>query len=203
MTIWKAGTANPVAAPQQALFLARDGVVIADENYLSDPQLVRLLPGVAQAMINARQEGFLLVGVSNQSGIGRGYFGEQDLHKVMLRLEQLLAVEGTGFDSFHYCPHAPTDGCDCRKPRPGLLNEAKKVQAIDLTQSWMVGDKASDVAFGRAAGMGGVLVRTGYGAAQEEAVRQRWPDDPLVLVAADLLGAVEKILACSAGGNVR
>lgn len=199
MTTWKVNRPDADSPPRPALFLDRDGVVIVQEHYLADPELVRLLPGVAKAMNLARQAGFLLIGVSNQSGIGRGLFAEDDLFRVMKRLDELLAAEGTGFDSFHYCPHEPTAECDCRKPRPGLLDEAASHFAIDLENSWMVGDKGSDVAFGRAAGMGGILVRTGYGAGEEERVRARWDQDSKVMVADDLLAAV----TCLLGGGSR
>ena len=194
MTVWKALAPEPGAFPGPVLFLDRDGVVIAEENYLADPGRVRVLPGVIQAMTQARSAGFLLVGVSNQSGIGRGFFSEQEFHKVMGRLDELLAEGGVGFDAFHYCPHAPEETCSCRKPRPGLLLEAQAVRPIDLAQSWMVGDKNVDVAFGRGAGLGCVLVLTGHGKSEEAAVRQQWGDDPRVLVAADLPAAINLIL---------
>lgn len=194
MTTWKSRTPRPGQPPRPALFLDRDGVLIADQNYLADPEQVRLLPGVGPALVRAARAGFLLVGVSNQSGIGRGYFGLDDFQRVMVRLEELLAEQGVVFDSFHYCPHAPGDGCVCRKPLPGMLDEARAVLPLDLERSWMIGDKGSDVAFGRAAGLGAALVRTGYGAAEEAEVAARWRDDPLVLVGQDLPAVVDIIL---------
>lgn len=195
MSTWKSPAMPAVASALPALFLDRDGVIIADENYLADPRQVRILPGVPSALATARSAGFLLIGVSNQSGIGRGYFSAQDFHAVMTHLDTELESHGAAFDSFHFCPHGPDEGCSCRKPAPGLLEEASQLQAIDLSRSWMIGDKASDIVFGREAGMGAVLVRTGYGRKQEKKVLALYPGDPLVQVADDLPAAVAWILA--------
>lgn len=154
-------------------------------------------------MAAASARGFLLIGVSNQSGIGRGYFSKKDFHRVMLRLESLLAEASVAFDSFHYCPHAPDARCHCRKPLPGLLEEALKVHAIDLQRSWMIGDKSSDVTFGRAAGLRSILVRTGYGIGEESLVRSKWAGDPLVLVADDLANAIDIVLDRDDDGGER
>jgi D-glycero-D-manno-heptose 1,7-bisphosphate phosphatase len=194
LTTWKVNNPSSGPEPRPALFLDRDGVVITQEHYLADPALVRLLPGVAEAMIKAQRAGFLLIGVSNQSGIGRGFFSMEDFGLVMERLEELLAAEGTGFDSFHYCPHGPAAECDCRKPRPGMLREAMAHFPIDLENSWMIGDKGSDVAFGRAAGMGAILVRTGYGTGEENKVQGLWNQDEQVMVVDDLQAAVNTLV---------
>lgn len=193
MSVWRepaiCGAAGPV------LFLDRDGVVIVDRNYLADPEQVALIPGVAAAMARARAAGFALVGVSNQSGLGRGLFGPSDFAAVMRRLEEQLAAAGARFDAFYYCPHAPGQDCRCRKPEPGLLEEASRRVPFVPDLSWVIGDKASDVALARAAGLGAVLVHTGYGVAEAASVRARWGDDPRVLQAVDLPGAVSAILA--------
>jgi histidinol-phosphate phosphatase family protein len=199
LTVWKSNITDPADEPRPALFLDRDGVVIADRNYLADPELVQVISGVPAALRTAADAGYLLIGVSNQSGIGRGYFSEEDFHRVMVRLESLLAADGVAFDAFLYCPHAPDAGCDCRKPRPGLLEEARRLHRIDTAGSWMIGDKASDVTFGREAGMGSVLVRTGYGAGEEDGIRRRYSGDDHVLVAADLPAAVALILGRRGG----
>ena len=191
-------TRSPV---HPALFLDRDGVVIGDKDYLADPTGVQLLPGVAEAMVCAREAGFLLIGVSNQSGLGRGYFEQADFEAVMRKIEQDLAAEGARFDGFFYCPHAPGQNCECRKPLPGMLTEAAEYFAWDPALSWVVGDKSSDVGLGQAGGLGSVLVRTGYGAQEEAKVRSRWPDAERVLVADDLPAAVEMILAAADPGE--
>ena len=197
MTVWKRSPGAPEVMARPALFLDRDGVVIRDRDYLADPAEVELLPGVAAAMRRARAAGYLLIGVSNQSGLGRGYFTSADLGAVMERLEADLAVDGASFDGFYYCPHKPGDDCPCRKPRLGLLTEAAAFHHWDPAQSWVIGDKTSDVALGQAAGLGSVLVRTGYGAQDEDEVQRRWPSSPRVLVADDLPQAVALVLAQS------
>lgn len=200
-------TANRPDEPDDALrpvlFVDRDGVLVVEKDYLGDPAQVELFPGVGAALRSARAAGFTLIGLSNQSGIGRGYFGEAELDRVMQRLDEMLAVENAALDGFFYCPHHPEAGCRCRKPAPGLLEEAAAVVNRDTTASWMVGDKFSDVALGRDAGMGAVLVRTGYGARQEQRVLDRYKDDPLVAVADDLAAAVDLILRRRGGESGR
>lgn len=178
------------------LFLDRDGVIIVDKDYLSDPDGVELVPGAAAAMAQAAARGRLLVGLSNQSGVGRGLFGHAELSAVMARVDAVLADEGVTLDAMYYCPHAPGQGCRCRKPGPGLLEEASASFAWDPARSWVIGDKASDVELGRRHGLGAVLVATGHGSGQEDAVRAAWPGDARVLFADDLPGAIARILAC-------
>jgi histidinol-phosphate phosphatase family protein len=193
MSIWKPCSPSCLEHEGPALFLDRDGVVIVDRGYLGDPQQVELLPGVAETMIAAAAAGYLLIGVSNQSGLGRGLFTAEDLTRVMVRVDEVLARAGTGFDGFYYCPHAPQEACGCRKPAGGLFEQAGESCRWDPARSWVVGDKASDVAFGRNGGLGSVLVRTGYGVRQEAEVKQQWKDDPRVLVADDLQAAFTAI----------
>ncbi len=201
MPLWKTKSGIFSAQPQPALFLDRDGVIIADCHYLSDPDQVVILPGVPEALGRARQAGYLLVGVSNQSGLGRGVFGPEEFKAVMERLDSLLEKEGTELDAFFYCPHAPDDCCECRKPLPGMLNEAKEFLNWQLNDSWVVGDKKSDVALGRDAGMGGALVLTGYGKQEQSKVLEAWPNDPRVGIFADLPEAVDHILKMTSVGD--
>lgn len=194
MNVWSRPS-RPVPGTSRVLFLDRDGVVVVDKHYLSDPREVELSTGAAAAMARAREAGFLLVGLSNQSGLGRGLFSPGDLDAVMTRLDELLTEEGAAFDAFHYCPHAPADGCACRKPATGLLDEAAATIRWDPTRSWMIGDKADDVGLAVAADLGAVLVRTGYGTEQEAEVRHRWPGRSRLLFADDLAAAIAMILA--------
>ncbi len=194
MPLWKSQPSAPAKESRPALFLDRDGVVNADRHYLADPHEVEILPGVAEAMAKARDAGYWLVGVSNQSGLGRGRFTFDDFQAVMNRLDQLLAGQGVSFDAFLYCPHAPEQNCACRKPLPGMLDEAAEILNYCASESWVVGDKKSDVQLGRDAGLGGILVRTGYGLTQEDDVVATWPHDPLVKVVDDLPAAVQYIL---------
>lgn len=199
--IWRAPSA---AVPREgpALFIDRDGVVIVDRDYLADPAGVALLPGVPEALRAAAAAGFALVGISNQSGMGRGRFGQAELASVMARVDQALAEAGAGLDAMYYCPHAPQDGCRCRKPGPGLLEEAAAAFRWDAERSWVIGDKASDVELGRRHGLGAVLVATGYGAGERARVAAAHPGDERVLFAADLASAVTAIIsACPADGE--
>jgi len=202
MAVWKPCSPSRREHEGPALFLDRDGVVIVDRGYLGDPDQVELLPGVAETMGAAAAAGYLLIGVSNQSGLGRGLFSMDDLTRVMLRLDELLAGAGTGFDGFFYCPHAPREGCDCRKPEAGLFDEAAQTCRWDPFSSWVLGDKASDVAFGRNRDLGAALVLTGYGSAQREEVARQWKDDPRVLVADDLSAAFAAIRLIDRGDSV-
>lgn len=199
MAVWKTKNESSPAQASSALFLDRDGVVIRDKDYLADPAGVELLPGVAEAMIKARTAGFLIIGISNQSGIGRGYFSVSDFDAVMVKLAAELAEYGAWFDGFFYCPHGPDEGCACRKPGIGMLAEAAANFHWDSATSWIVGDKGSDVALGQKAGLGSILVSTGYGAQEEAAVKRRWSSADRVFVAADLAAAVD--LICDQANN--
>ncbi len=158
---------------QPAVFLDRDGTLIEDRDYLSDPSGVRLLPGAAEAVERLRRSGYRVVLVTNQSGIGRGYFTEEDYARVHRELRRQLAVAGTELDGSYHCPDAPPAGPGdetCRKPAPVLYRRAEGELGLDLRRSWFVGDKASDVAAARVFGGSGVLVRTGYGESERSKV---------------------------------
>jgi D-glycero-D-manno-heptose 1,7-bisphosphate phosphatase len=136
----------------KALFLDRDGTVIEHVHYLKDPDEVRLVSGCAQALKSARDAGYLLVVISNQSIIGRGTGTHEEVEACNARMEELLSAEGVELDSVLYCPHAPEDECACRKPQPGLLVQAAEALIIDLAQSSMIGDNVTDIEAGRNAG---------------------------------------------------
>lgn len=147
------------------IFFDRDGTLIEERHYLSDPAQVALVPGAAEAVRRAREAGFLAVVLTNQSGVGRGYFRMEDVEAVHRRMEELLAASGAELDAIYVCPHAPEEDCPCRKPRTGLVERAARDLEIDLSRSWMIGDKPADIELARNAGMRSVLVMTGYGAA--------------------------------------
>jgi D-glycero-D-manno-heptose 1,7-bisphosphate phosphatase len=199
VTVWREPAAT--LEPGAVLFLDRDGVLVEERHYLADPAEVVLLPGAAAGLARARAAGYRLVGVSNQSGLGRGRFGPAAFAAVMERLEALLEDAGVRLDAFYYCPHGPDEGCRCRKPQPGLLLEAARRVPWVAATSWVIGDKASDVALAREAGLGAVHVRTGHGEQEASRVAARWADDPRVLQAADLAEAVALVLA--SGGPAR
>jgi len=140
-------------APRRALFVDRDGTLIVDVGYPRDPAQVEPLPGAIDAL-RVLQVHFALVIISNQSGIGRGLLTEAEARAVHDRVVDVFGHAGVGFAGAYYCPHAPGAGCPCRKPAPGLLLDAARELGLDLARSVILGDKASDVAAGRAAGCG-------------------------------------------------
>jgi histidinol-phosphate phosphatase family protein len=144
---------------RKALFLDRDGTLIVDVHYPHDPELVQLLPDAAHALRELQRD-WLLVIVSNQSGVGRGIIAPEQATAVHDRMVAWFAAEGVAFAGVYYCPHAPGARCDCRKPSPGLILDAALELDIDLTQSVMIGDRASDIEAGRAAGLAH-LIRLG------------------------------------------
>jgi D-glycero-D-manno-heptose 1,7-bisphosphate phosphatase len=177
-----------------AVFLDRDGTLNEEVDYLSDPAQLVLIPGAASAVARLNALGVPVVVVTNQSGIGRGRFGWQDFEAVMQRMEALLALEEARIDGVYASPHheqaqgeyAVADHPD-RKPNPGMLLRAAEDHGLDLSRSWMIGDKALDLEAGRRAGCRVALVRTGYGSRVDGSAAD--------LVAENLPEAVERILA--------
>jgi D-glycero-D-manno-heptose 1,7-bisphosphate phosphatase len=143
------------------VFLDRDGTLIDDVGYISDPEDVRLVPGAAEALRALRDDGFALVVVSNQSGIGRGVTTQEQADAVHRRFLEELERAGAGIDAAYYCPHTPEDGCTCRKPLPGLILDAARELELDLERSTMVGNSDVDVAAGGAAGTRTILLAEG------------------------------------------
>jgi D-glycero-D-manno-heptose 1,7-bisphosphate phosphatase len=146
-----------------AVFLDRDGTIIEDRDYLADPAGVSLLPGAAQAIQRLNRAGVPAIVVTNQSGIGRGYFGEADYAAVAARMVQLLLAGDAVLDGCYHCPHAP-DGnppCNCRKPEAGLFLRAAAEHGIDLARSFYIGDRLRDVLPGVRAGGRGFIIEMG------------------------------------------
>ncbi len=139
-------------APRRFVLLDRDGTVIVDRDYLVDPAGVELMPGAADGLKRLRELGLGLAIVSNQSGVGRGYFGIADVERVNRRLAELLAARGVRLDGIYTCPHAPADGCACRKPKPGLVDRAARQLGFDPESAFVIGDQPADMALGRAIG---------------------------------------------------
>ena len=151
-----------------AVFLDRDGTIIEDVGFLRDLSQVDLLPWAADAIRQLRDAGYAIVVVTNQSGVGRGYFDEAHVAATHRAIDVALAESGASIDAYYYCPHYPTGtdpryaiACECRKPAPGLLRRAAVDLDLDLARSWMVGDWWRDVAAGASAGTRTILVRTG------------------------------------------
>lgn len=149
------------------LLLDRDGTVIREKPYLSNPEKVELLPQSASTLRSLTEQGFRLFLVTNQSGIGRGYFTAEEYYKVQKRLNSLLAEQGVHFASSLHCPHSPEEDCDCRKPRTGMWKQLQREFGLREEESIIIGDTLTDVEFGRKAGLRAcVLVLTGFGTNQ-------------------------------------
>ena len=170
------------------VMLDRDGTVIKECHYLSDPGQVELLPRVGEGLRQLQDMGLGLVVLTNQSGIHRGYFGWKELERVHQVLRERLGAEGVELEGIFVCPHTPEEECECRKPAPGLVHQAARELGFDPQAGFVIGDKACDVDVGKRVGAGTFLVRTGYGA-QLEAEGVIRPD----YVVDDVLGAVSVI----------
>ena len=149
--------------PKRYALLDRDGTIIEEANYLSDPDGVVLIPGVGRALARLIEAGFGLVVVSNQSGVGRGYYDEAAMDRVNQRMVDLLAEQGVDLNGIYCCVHAPEDDCACRKPKPGLVDRAAAELGFDPSQGFVVGDHLSDVGLARAIGAKAFYVLTGHG----------------------------------------
>jgi histidinol-phosphate phosphatase family protein len=147
-------------SPRPAVFLDRDGTLIADTGYIADPTVVRLLPGAGEAVARLNRSGLAVVVVTNQSGIARGLLDEAAYAAVARRLEGLLSAAGARLDGAYHCPHHPdfTGPCDCRKPGPLLYQRAAAELELDLAASWWVGDRLRDVLPAERFGGRGLLV---------------------------------------------
>jgi D-glycero-D-manno-heptose 1,7-bisphosphate phosphatase len=176
----------------KAVFLDRDGTMIEDKDYLSQPEEVVIYPGVPGALRRLSDAGFKLVIVTNQSGVGRGYFTLADVENVHRHLLAEFERLGVRFDKIYVAPEAPDQASRGRKPSPQFLFDARDELGIDLTRSYMVGDKLIDLACGWNAGVKrSLLVRTGYGAKIEA---QKTPEVARAIVVDNLQSAADWIL---------
>ncbi len=177
---------SSVSDPKPAAFIDRDGTLIEEVNYLSRIEDLRLFSFTYEAVERLKTAGFLIIIVTNQSGIGRGIFDEAAMHEIHDEIQ--LRLDGM-VDAFYHCPHLPCDGCACRKPRLGMIRAAESEFAIDISRSWMIGDKKLDVETGRSAGTRTAMVMTGYGRSHSGDLDFK-PD----VLADDLLAAVREAL---------
>jgi D-glycero-D-manno-heptose 1,7-bisphosphate phosphatase len=151
-------------------FLDRDGVLIREVNYLSSPEQVSIFSEAINALKMLRKNGYKIIVITNQAGVARGYFTEQDVLEVHAEIDRQLLAENLSIDAYYYCPHHPdgvVDGynidCDCRKPKPSLILQAVKDFDIDLHKSFLIGDKVTDLLAADNAGCSAALVKTGHG----------------------------------------
>ena len=180
---------------ERVVFLDRDGTLNEEVCYLYRPEDLHILPGVGEALRMLKEAGYRLVVVTNQAGVARGYYTEEDVRRLHLHMNRLLERDGAGIDAFYYCPHHPEHGigeykkdCECRKPKTGMFLRAEKDFPADKEHSFMVGDKLIDVEAGKNYGVRAVLVGTGYGKELKDAGGYDFYAD-------DLSGAVDWILA--------
>jgi len=189
--------AGPTRGPRplrRALFVDRDGTLNPDLHYLKDADRLELFRGVGEALHLVREHGELVVCVTNQSGVERGFYTVEDVARIHQRLNELLGPADARVDAFYYCPHAPEHGCSCRKPGTALFERARSELGLDLGSSAIIGDRLVDVEAGRRLGLLTVLVRTpGHEAeVDDELARAHVTAD---LRADSFLGAVTRLLA--------
>ena len=190
---------------EKVIFLDRDGTLNVEVNYLHRKEDLVLLPGVPEALKAFKDQGYKLVVITNQAGVARGYYTEEDVKELHRYMNELLAGQGAGIDAFYYCPHHPEHGigkykipCHCRKPETGMFEMAEQDVEVDKASSWMIGDKLIDIEAGRNYGVRTVLVGTGYGAGVHDEQKKKG-DFPYDLYADDLLEAYDEINRETAG----
>jgi D-glycero-D-manno-heptose 1,7-bisphosphate phosphatase len=190
---------------KRAVFVDRDGVLSEEVGYLGDRDHVRLIPHSAEAVKLVNQSGLKIIAITNQSGVARGYFSEEMLGQIHGKMEQLLKDQGAFLDGIYYCPHHPEGTveayrmvCDCRKPAAGLLIQAAQEHSIDVSSSYLIGDKRTDIECAHRAGARGILVLTGYGRDELGKINSAASAQP-AYVAADLLDAVQWIIKDKTG----
>ncbi|MGC9145308.1 MAG: D-glycero-alpha-D-manno-heptose-1,7-bisphosphate 7-phosphatase [Nitrososphaeria archaeon] len=147
-----------MSSSNKAVFLDRDGVICYDVHYMSSPDQFTLMPGVGEGIQKLNEMGFLVIVVTNQSGLKRGLITEDNLKKIHERMISELSAYGARIDDIFVCPCLPEDDCECRKPKPGMILEAARKHSIDLKSSYMIGDKQIDSDAGKAAGCKTILI---------------------------------------------
>jgi len=183
-----------------AVFIDRDGTISEEVGYVNHPSRFRLFPYSAEAIRLLNDSGWLAIVVTNQAGVARGYFSEDVIRKIHQQLVSALHAESARLDAIYYCAHHPSVGeppyrldCDCRKPKPGLIEQAGRDFEIDMASSWIAGDRYSDVELARNAGLRSAFVLSGYGRGEWEYQSQGWKHRP-DLVCENLLEAVKSIV---------
>lgn len=176
------------------IILDRDGVINQDsDDYIKNPDEWIPVAGSLEAIARLNRAGYTVAVATNQSGLSRGYFELRDLSAMHRKMETLLSEHGGQIDAVFYCPHGPDEGCDCRKPKPGLLHEIGERFQVDLNNVYFIGDTISDMKAAAASGVKPVLVRTGKGETTEQLLQEN--DFSHVPVYPDLSAAVDSILS--------
>ena len=152
----------------KAVFLDRDGTINVDKDYVYRLEDLEFLPNTIKGLKTIQEKGYMLIIITNQSGIGRGYYSEEDYHLFMKGFYKLLQKEGVKIEADYYCKHAPEDKCDCRKPETKLIEKAIKEHDIDVENSYIIGDKTADILTGKKAGLKTILVKTGKAGLDKE-----------------------------------
>jgi D-glycero-D-manno-heptose 1,7-bisphosphate phosphatase len=169
----------------KAIFLDRDGTINEEMGYINHASRFQIFNFVPEAIKIFNTLGFKVIVVTNQSGVARGYYGEERVHEVHEILKNRLTEKKAKIDKFYFCPHHPTEGdgrykidCDCRKPKPGMVLKAKNEFNIDLDKSYMIGDRNKDIVFGKNLGLKTCMVLTGYGLGEYTYQRKLWAIQP-------------------------
>lgn len=183
-----------------AIFIDRDGTINEEMGYINHLKRFVLLPGVGKAVELLNRHGYWVIVISNQSGVARGYFPVELVHSVHSYMKTLLKKEDAIVDGIFFCPHYPNGvipeysiSCNCRKPATGLIHNACKKFDVDVTKSYVIGDRLTDIEMAKRFGLEGILVTTGYGLGEEKFVLPKSPFEP-TYIAKDLLHAVQWIV---------
>jgi D-glycero-D-manno-heptose 1,7-bisphosphate phosphatase len=175
------------------VFLDRDGTIAEEVGYLNHLSRFVVYPFAPAAIRRLNEAGWAVIVVTNQSGVSRGFFPESLVQETHEKLERELAAAGARVDGIYFCPHIGADDCDCRKPKPGMMERAAREHGLQLEGSWVVGDRYTDIELAHNAGCRSILVLTGYGRGDLEWNRERWPRPP-EFVAENLNEAADIIL---------
>lgn len=189
---------------ERIVFLDRDGTINEEVHYLYRPEDLHILPGVPQALAILKEAGFRLVVVTNQAGVARGYYTEEDVKRLHTYMNGILRESGADIDRFYYCPHHPSHGigvykksCSCRKPATGMFELAERELGVDKAHSFMIGDKLLDIRAGKNYGLTSILVGTGYGRELHEEDMKTGAEQIYDCYADDLLEAAKWIVTLS------
>jgi D-glycero-alpha-D-manno-heptose 1-phosphate guanylyltransferase len=180
-------------ASRRFVLLDRDGTLNVERHYLSDPAQVELLPGAAEGLKRIRELGLGLIVITNQSAIGRGMFDQRTLEAIHERIAALLAEQGAAIDAIYFCPHRPEEGCECRKPAPGMVRRAEREWDFRAEEAFFIGDKSCDLEVGKRFGARTILVGTGYG--EQTLTEGTAPADYAVDNLLDAAQVIEHLLA--------